>query len=154
MHTNSHTQFPFKLLIVHTTWFWTGTGQIPYQVVGLRLTQILLIESLFRFHPSIHYLYPLIPGQGWGRCWNLSQHTLGERQEYTQDSFPVYRCLFRFQSYFLKTIFTLSRFRLLQNILDNNDISCLFLHSDKKAPSYNIQTKWCQNQTTIQMNFS
>uniref|UniRef100_A0A0E9Y2I5 Uncharacterized protein n=1 Tax=Anguilla anguilla TaxID=7936 RepID=A0A0E9Y2I5_ANGAN len=38
---------------------------------------------------SIHPLsIPAYPGQGRGGCWSLSQHALGERQEYTLDRSP------------------------------------------------------------------
>uniref|UniRef100_A0A0E9S164 Uncharacterized protein n=1 Tax=Anguilla anguilla TaxID=7936 RepID=A0A0E9S164_ANGAN len=39
--------------------------------------------------PSIHPLsIPAYPGQGRRGCWSLSQHALGERQEYTLDRSP------------------------------------------------------------------
>uniref|UniRef100_A0A0E9Y2S6 Uncharacterized protein n=1 Tax=Anguilla anguilla TaxID=7936 RepID=A0A0E9Y2S6_ANGAN len=39
--------------------------------------------------PPIHSLsIPAYPGQRCGGCWSLSQHALGERQEYTLDRLP------------------------------------------------------------------
>uniref|UniRef100_A0A0E9QKX7 Uncharacterized protein n=1 Tax=Anguilla anguilla TaxID=7936 RepID=A0A0E9QKX7_ANGAN len=44
-------------------------------------------QKIFLFGISIHPLsIPAYPGQGRGRRWSLSQHVLGERQEYTLDT--------------------------------------------------------------------